>query len=101
MVMSGIDAIGAYKKAGGLPKVEGLDASADGASFGDMLKDIAKDTVDSLKGAEKATAAGATGKASLTDVVMAVSQAEMALQTVISIRDKVLGAYQEITRMGV
>jgi flagellar hook-basal body complex protein FliE len=33
------------------------------------------------------------------DVVTAVSNAEMTLQTVVAVRDRVLNAYQEIMRM--
>lgn len=49
--------------------------------------------------AEKATLAGVTGAADLSQVVTAVAEAEVALQTVVSIRDKVLEAYKDITRM--
>ncbi|MEM6903398.1 MAG: flagellar hook-basal body complex protein FliE, partial [Pseudomonadota bacterium] len=34
-----------------------------------------------------------------TDVVMAVNNAEITLQSVVSIRDRVISAYQEILRM--
>ena len=40
-----------------------------------------------------------TGEAALTDIVTAVSNAEITLQTVVAVRDKVLQAYQEIIRM--
>ena len=41
----------------------------------------------------------AVGKADLNDVVQAVTNAEVTLQTVTAVRDKVLNAYQEILRM--
>ena len=41
------------------------------------------------------------GNGSLTDVVMAVSKAEMALDASVAVRDKVVSAYQEIMRMSV
>jgi flagellar hook-basal body complex protein FliE len=40
-----------------------------------------------------------TGQASLTNIVTATSNAEMVLQTVVSIRDRVVNALQEILRM--
>jgi flagellar hook-basal body complex protein FliE len=42
-----------------------------------------------------------SGTGSLTDVAMAVSKAEMALDASVAVRDKVISAYQEIMRMSV
>jgi flagellar hook-basal body complex protein FliE len=39
------------------------------------------------------------GKSNLTDVTTAVTSAELALQGVIAIRDKLVGSIQEIMRM--
>lgn len=39
------------------------------------------------------------GKAQLNEVVTAVSQAEISLQTVMALRDRVISAYQEILKM--
>ena len=49
--------------------------------------------------ADAQTAAALTGKADLTQVATAVTQAELALQTTNAIRDKVVQAYQDIMRM--
>jgi flagellar hook-basal body complex protein FliE len=38
-------------------------------------------------------------KADLTDVVQAVTSAELTLQTVVAVRDRLIAAYQEIMRM--
>jgi flagellar hook-basal body complex protein FliE len=40
-----------------------------------------------------------TGKADLNDVIVAVNDAEMTLQTVVGLRDRMIQAYQEILRM--
>jgi flagellar hook-basal body complex protein FliE len=45
--------------------------------------------------------AGLTGKASVQQVVEAVSTAELSLQKVTAVRDRVIAAYQEIARMPV
>ena len=71
----------------------------DGVSFGDVLEQAAKDGIGTLKQGEKMTALAAVGQADLTDVVQAVTNAEVTLQTVTTVRDKVLSAYQEILRM--
>ena len=39
------------------------------------------------------------GTADIQEVVMAVSNAEVALQTVVAVRDKVVSAYQDILQM--
>ena len=41
------------------------------------------------------------GKGNIIDVVTAVSEAEVALDTMVSVRDKVISAYEEIMRMAI
>jgi len=41
----------------------------------------------------------AIGKANMIDVVTAVAESETAIQTLVSVRDKVIAAYEEILRM--
>ncbi len=82
---------------------EGADAAApkDGAQFGDILGNMLGNTVDSLHSSEKVSLAAVQGKASINEVISAVSSAEVALQTVVTIRDRVLAAYQELMRSAV
>jgi flagellar hook-basal body complex protein FliE len=42
-----------------------------------------------------------SGKAGINEIVSAVSSAEVALQTVVAIRDKFVNAYQELMRTGI
>ena len=74
-------------------------AGGDGASFGAMVKNAAEKAVDTMRAGEQASARAVEGKADLTDVVQAVTDAELTLQTVVALRDKLLAAYQEIMRM--
>ena len=67
--------------------------------FGSMLARMATDTVDSLKTAETVSVAGMKEKASVQQVVESVMAAEQSLQTALAVRDKVVSAYQEISRM--
>jgi flagellar hook-basal body complex protein FliE len=76
-------------------------AEAAGASFGDVLKQFVAQTVDSVKQGEAAAISGVEGKASAQNVVSAVMAAERDLQTAIALRDKAVGAYQEISRMAI
>ncbi len=104
MVMNVIDALSAYRQSGGAGQSLGsaaAPAAGKGESFGDVLKDFAGDTVQALKDGEKATADAATGKADLASVVTAISNAELMLQTAITIRDKVIAAYQDITKTSI
>jgi flagellar hook-basal body complex protein FliE len=91
-------AASAYGNAQGLSKKTAAGGD-DGVSFSDFLKQTASDTIDTLKGSEKASAAAVTGEADLTDVVQAVNSAELTLQTVVAVRDRLIGAYQDIMRM--
>lgn len=70
-----------------------------GGGFGDLVREGLKSTVDAARGAEQISAKAAIGKADVTDIVTAVTNAEVALDTVMSVRDKVISAYQEIMRM--
>lgn len=79
--------------------VPGLDTAGAGPSFGELLKAGIQNTVSSIRGGEAASASAVTGKADLNDVVQAVTRAEMSLQTVVAIRDRLLTAYQDLLRM--
>jgi flagellar hook-basal body complex protein FliE len=74
-------------------------AAAAGESFGDLLKQAATDSVKTGAESEKQSLLATAGKANVTDVVQAVSAAEVTLQAVTAVRDKAVAAYQEILRM--
>ena len=75
------------------------NVSEPGTDFGSMLTRMASDSVDSLKAAESVSIAGIRDKASVQQVVESILEAEHSLQTVIAVRDKVVSAYLEISRM--
>ena len=99
--LSAANAYAAAQKAIGVdPGIGGgIDAAAHGGGFGDMLKSVMSDAMHASKNAEHQMASQVQGKAQLIDVVTAVSSAEQSLNTVMAIRDQVIGAYQEIMRM--
>lgn len=68
-------------------------------SFGAMLRSELGGTIDALRTSERTSIAGLTGKASVQQVVEAVSAAELSLQKVTAVRDRVISAYQEMMRM--
>jgi len=67
--------------------------------FGDFLSDAMKDAVSTMKKGEQAASAHLAGKADIVDVVNAVNKAEITLDTVVAVRDKVVAAYQTIMNM--
>lgn len=75
------------------------EAQPGGASFADALSRAAEATVETMHQADAAAEAGIKGTASATDVVLAVARAELALQTTVAIRDRVVQAYQDVMRM--
>ncbi|MGD2133739.1 MAG: flagellar hook-basal body complex protein FliE [Maricaulaceae bacterium] len=73
--------------------------TADGPDFGAMVIDAVQQTQSSLASAETLTQQAALGQAELVDVATAVAAAEVSLETVVTLRDQVVQAYQEILRM--
>lgn len=68
-------------------------------NFGDMVTDAVKNAIDAGRNSEAMSAKGIAGTADLREVVTAVTNAEVTLQTAIAIRDRVIRAYQDITSM--
>jgi len=77
---------GAAKKAEGIP------------SFGEILKQSGQAAIDAQHRSEETAAKSLLGQADMTDVLQAVNDAEIALNTVLAVRDRVVQAYQEIMR---
>ena len=67
--------------------------------FADLLKSAALQAkAKGIQGEVKSMEA-VDDRADLTEVITAVAEAELTLQTAVAIRDKVIEAYQEIIRM--
>ena len=70
-----------------------------------MVERLARDAagfkrfVADSRAAEQVSADALVGRADINDVVMAVGNAEMGLQMVTGLRDRIIEAYQEIMRM--
>ncbi|MEQ8829316.1 MAG: flagellar hook-basal body complex protein FliE [Alphaproteobacteria bacterium] len=74
-------------------------AQSSGSSFVDLVRDAAKDAIDTNYKAEEVTARAMAGQANVTEVVTALAEAEGTLNTIVTVRDRVISAYQEILRM--
>jgi flagellar hook-basal body complex protein FliE len=71
-----------------------------GGDFAALLSRSLGGAVETGQQAESMAATAVSGGSSnLTQVVTAVSRAELALQTTIAVRDRVLQAYQDIIKM--
>ena len=77
------------------------EAVAPQGTFTDMVRSVVKRAEDDNRHAEVMSMKAIQGTADIQEVVMAVSNAEVALQTVVAVRDKVVSAYQEIMQMGI
>jgi flagellar hook-basal body complex protein FliE len=81
----------------------GLGKAAQGGSSGPNFGELVKEAIGSLTQASRASDAQsqamAAGKANIVDVVTAVAETEVAIDTLVSVRDKVVSAYEEIMRM--
>jgi flagellar hook-basal body complex protein FliE len=74
------------------------DAAA-GNSFGATLQRAMAGAIDTGHAADTQAMQALSGGGNLTDVVTALSHAELALQTATAIRDRVVQAYQDIMKM--
>lgn len=84
----------AYRTADALPQ-----AAAQGSGFGAALTRAMEQAVEVGREADASTTRALTGQGSVTDVVLAVSRAELTLQTAVAVRDRVVAAYQDVMRM--
>lgn len=67
--------------------------------FSGLVARAIAETDGALKAGERAAYDAAAGEAGLVDVVTAISAAEVALETAIAVRNRVIEAYQEVMRM--
>ena len=72
-----------------------------GPSFGDVLKDAIGGVLDTGRKSDAQTVAMASGKANVMDVVTAVAETDVAVSTLVSVRDKVIAAYEDIMKMAI
>lgn len=93
-------AINAYRQAVSTIKSPGLEPrDSGGGDFGELVKQLSESSLKATKAGETMSTKAAAGNANMADVVTAVANAELALQTVVAVRDKVISAYQDIIRM--
>ena len=78
---------------------KGTEAGSGGPSFSSVLKDAVGSVIESGRKSDAQTVAMASGKANVMDVVTAVAETDVAVSTLVSVRDKVIQAYEDIMKM--
>jgi flagellar hook-basal body complex protein FliE len=106
MSIQSLDAMAAYgaSQARAKPSIGGdvvgqLDGVTPTQGFSDVLAQSIGSAVSATKNAESASYGAVTKTTDLVDVVSAVNNAELALETVVAVRDRMISAYQEVMRM--
>lgn len=104
-----VDAANAYASSlknqglGGVGKIEAMvpggSGTGSGSSFSDLLSETIGGISDAVNSSEAVSTQALNREADYVDVVTTVQNAEMVLETVIAVRDKVIGAYQDIIKM--
>ena len=77
------------------------DDQASSSPFMQMVENAAKDVVNVEKTSETAQMQSLTGKVDLSNLVTAVANAELTLNTVVAVRDRVINAYNDIIKMSI
>jgi flagellar hook-basal body complex protein FliE len=77
----------------------GKGSEAGGPSFGALLKGAMGSVLDAGRKSDAQTVAMAQGKANVLDVVTAVADTDVAVSTLVSVRDKVIQSYEDIMKM--
>jgi flagellar hook-basal body complex protein FliE len=73
--------------------------SSGNLDFSSLVTNAVNGVVETGNTAEASTVDLLQGKANLVDVVTAVAETEVAMETLVSVRDRVISAYEEIMRM--
>jgi flagellar hook-basal body complex protein FliE len=69
------------------------------SGFGEMLSNAVQSLDRTTRATDQRTAAMAAGRADLIDVVTAVAETEVAIESLVAVRDRVVQSYEEIMRM--
>lgn len=98
-------ALNAYQRAARQQITGSQSEAAPGAGpqedFGNLVRDAIMEARKIGERSEKMSIDAINDRADITQVVTAVAEAELTLQTVVNVRDKVLEAYNDIIRMPV
>ncbi|QFT47368.1 flagellar hook-basal body protein FliE [Roseivivax sp. THAF40] len=94
-------ALGAYRTLQKMPAAapEADAAQAVGNDFAKVLAEAGSSVISEAQDAESVMASGLAGGHSTQDIVQATLELEQTVQLAVSVRDKLVEAYQDIMRM--
>lgn len=70
-----------------------------GPGFGELVAQNVQSVVEAGQTSDKLSLDMVNGKADIVDVVTAIAQTEVAVESMVTVRDRVIQAYEEIMRM--
>lgn len=70
-----------------------------GTEFGDIVESVLSNVTKSGDAMQAQAANLANGNADVLDLVTAVAETELAVETLVTVRDRMISAYQEILNM--
>lgn len=76
-------------------------ASKPQEEFASLVKESLQSVSQSAAAADRSMASAMKGGTDLLDVVTAVAESETAVQTLVSVRDRVIAAYEDVMRMAI
>ena len=89
----------AQAKGGAGVKAGGAVEAGEGASFAGLMKEALSGSMEAARQGEAASLQAVVNPTNLSEVVTAVSNAEITLHTVIAVRDRVIQAYLDVLKM--
>jgi flagellar hook-basal body complex protein FliE len=76
-------------------------SDGEGPSFAAVLKEAVGSVMEAGKKSDAQTVAMAAGKANVMDVVTAVAETDVAVSTLVSVRDRVIQSYEDVMKMSI
>jgi flagellar hook-basal body complex protein FliE len=92
-------ALARMMESGGAEKAGPAGGGGGGPSFSALLKDAVGSVLEAGKKSDAQTMAMTSGKANVMDVVTAVAETDVAVSTLVSVRDRVIQSYEDIMKM--
>lgn len=81
------------------PSINQVADASGGGDFAKLLGQAVQGVVETGKVSDTKAMEMVNGKGDMVDVVTAISQTELAMDTMVAVRDRVISAYEEIMRM--
>ena len=84
-----------------VPTSTGADPRTEGRGFGDILEKAVGSVDSSLKGADATTLDFLQGKTGIHELSMSLEKADLHLRLFTRVRNRIIEAYQEVSRMNI